>query len=494
MSKILRRPMFRGGGKVSSYGNGIATGLGYKNGGRTGYAGGGQIGGGEIYGKRFSDGRYGFAKPSAYVEGYNRIYGSGTGSGARTASTGAGIVESAAAKQGLRSPNFFTRQLVNARNTPYLRGVVNPLLKLGTAGITGTASALATAGAAGYGAGSIADYVTKSGDTPEAYAYRKEASEANPFLFDETSSAGEEAYINEQGELIQGDELDTFTRELTQKDQGEKYGFMPRGGKAQRLKDLGLEGKFDAKTGERIKEQEVVENPQEEIPKNKKQQDPEKSLMDIYGENKGIIDQVMGNSDEDTKKSLYLQLAKFGAGLAAQPGGDLVGAIGKAAMPAIAGTEKTLADKRKGDREVKLMALSKTFEDMKQPEQVKLVKAIQKEFGFDTFKEAYEYISKQKKSGAQLRDEDKFYRETAKEMGVSTDGFRREMQALDEMGLGKYVGSFTRPDALLPEDIDDRVPGEYYVNTKGKPLRFIDGKLYGPKEKQFTKKIETKET
>ena len=27
MSKILRRPMFRGGGKVSSYGNGIASGL-----------------------------------------------------------------------------------------------------------------------------------------------------------------------------------------------------------------------------------------------------------------------------------------------------------------------------------------------------------------------------------------------------------------------------------------------------------------------------------
>ena len=477
MSKILRRPMFRGGGKVSSYGNGIATGLGYSNGGRAGYAGGGQIGGGEIYGKRFSDGRYGFAKPSAYVEGYNRIYGSGTGSGARTASTGAGIVESAAAKQGLRSPNFFTRQLVNARNIPYLGRVVNPLLKLGTAGITGTASALATAGAAGYGAGSIADYVTKSGDTPEAYAYRKEASKANPFLFDETST----------------DEFDTFTRELTEKDQGEKYGFLPRGGKEQRLKDLGLEGKFDAKTGERIKEQEVVENPQEEIPK-EKQQDPEKSLMDIYGENKGIIDQVMGNSDEDTKKSLYLQLAKFGAGLAAQPGGDLVGAIGKAAMPAIEGTEKTLADKKKGDREVKLMALSKTFEDMKQPEQVKLVKAIQKEFGFDTFKEAYEYISKQKKSGAQLRDEDKFYRETAKEMGVSTDGFRREMQALDEMGLGAYVGNFTRPDALLPEDIDDRAPGEYYVNTKGKPLRFVDGKLYGPKEKQFTKKIETKET
>ena len=41
MSKILRRPMFRGGGKVSSYGNGIATGL--ADGGRVGYETGGNI-------------------------------------------------------------------------------------------------------------------------------------------------------------------------------------------------------------------------------------------------------------------------------------------------------------------------------------------------------------------------------------------------------------------------------------------------------------------
>ena len=41
MSKIYRRPMFRGGGKVSSYGNGIATGL--ADGGRVGYETGGNI-------------------------------------------------------------------------------------------------------------------------------------------------------------------------------------------------------------------------------------------------------------------------------------------------------------------------------------------------------------------------------------------------------------------------------------------------------------------
>ena len=36
MSRILRRPMFRGG-PVSSYGTGIASGLGYELGGRVGY-------------------------------------------------------------------------------------------------------------------------------------------------------------------------------------------------------------------------------------------------------------------------------------------------------------------------------------------------------------------------------------------------------------------------------------------------------------------------
>ena len=54
MSRILRRQMFRGG-RVSSYGTGIAAPL------VPGYQGGGQIGGGIIYGKPMADGRYGFA-------------------------------------------------------------------------------------------------------------------------------------------------------------------------------------------------------------------------------------------------------------------------------------------------------------------------------------------------------------------------------------------------------------------------------------------------
>ena len=85
-------------------------------------------------------------------------------------------------------------------------------------------------------------------------------------------------------------------------------------------------------------------------------QDPEKALLDVYADNKGIIDQVMGTSDEDTKRQLYLQLAKFGAGLAAQPGGDLVGAVGRAAADPLEGVGQVLASKQKAEKDIKMLA------------------------------------------------------------------------------------------------------------------------------------------
>tara|TARA_R110000851_G_scaffold1322_2_gene4896 strand:- start:1818 stop:3062 length:1245 start_codon:yes stop_codon:yes gene_type:complete len=87
MSRILRRPMFRGGRAVSSYGNGIASGL----------AKGGQIGGGSIAGKAYSDGRYGFENPR-FV---NLGGGSGTTSSIPTSQTGQGILS--------RAGNFFNK-------------------------------------------------------------------------------------------------------------------------------------------------------------------------------------------------------------------------------------------------------------------------------------------------------------------------------------------------------------------------------------------------
>ena len=241
------------------------------------------------------------------------------------------------------------------------------------------------------------------------------------------------------------------------------------------------------------KDEEPVNRLPVKTKKEKVPQDPEKELLDIYKENKGIIDEIMGNSDESTKKDLYLQLAKFGAGLAAQPGGDLVGAIGRAAEKPLEGVGQVLADKRKTEKDIKTLALQKSFDDMKEPEQVKFVKAIQKEYGLDSFAEAYDLVTKSKKSSAEINAENTFYRSTAENMGVSTEGFRREMNRLDDMGLGSLIGEFTRADAALPEDPDDRVNGEYYVRPNGKAVRVVNGKLSSADEPQFTAEIKATE-
>ena len=345
-------------------------------------------------------------------------------------------------------------------------------------GILSRLSPYALAAGTGMTIGQATDFIAKSTSTPEGYARLKEMSGPN-FNFDETNiDVGDVlAYIDEGNEM------------------GEKYGFFPRGGKEQRLKDLGLENQFDAKTGKRIKGTTTKNKSKiENIPAPDKKEDPEKSLMDVYDENKGIIDQVMGSADEDTKKSMYLQLAKFGAGLLAQPGGDLVGAIGKAAEKPLEGAEATLAEKRKGERDTKLLALQKTFDDMKEPEQVKLVKAIQKEYGFGTFAEAYDFISKPKKSSAEIRADDEAYRKIGENMGVSSEGFKNEMKKLEGTKFEDLIGVLSRNDALLPKDPDDRTNYEYYIRPDGKPVRFVDGVLYEPEDPEFIKPIPTTKT
>ena len=103
MSRILRRPMFRKGGKVSCYGNGIASGLTSKP--KRGLVDepGGYAGEEFLVGEgtfsEFQRGKPGFSSPSGGSQIYNRPIGPPRG--------------------GLSGGNIFTRALAKARNIPY---------------------------------------------------------------------------------------------------------------------------------------------------------------------------------------------------------------------------------------------------------------------------------------------------------------------------------------------------------------------------------------
>jgi len=113
---------------------------------------------------------------------------------------------------------------------------------------------------------------------------------------------------------------------------------------------------------------ETKEKPEETKEKSKKtitqqlddtpsDEDTIKSYMDMF-------QAALGEDEEDITRDKYLQLAKFGANLLAQPGGDLVGAIGKAAAPSIEGVAKTAAAQRAGKREINLAAIKTALAQM----------------------------------------------------------------------------------------------------------------------------------
>jgi hypothetical protein len=201
MSNILRRPMFRGG-RVDSRGTGITSGLGY--------AGGGQIGGGTIYGNPMPDGRYGFANPQPA----NMALFLANQANAPT--TGASLFESALSK---------------VRSVPYAGRILGPLL--GTA-----ASPFLGAAATGIGLGSLADWYRSSTFTPEAYIEEKKAYEQNPMIGQET-----DLIVDEMGNTTTS--YDALQSDLKKLNVGEKPGFFPRGGYDKFLADRGI----DPKTG-----------------------------------------------------------------------------------------------------------------------------------------------------------------------------------------------------------------------------------------------------
>ena len=253
MSRILRRPMFRGG-PVSSYGTGIAAPLvpGYRSGGRIAPDG------------RMKFDIAGIVSPSMASE-----YARGQGTLSSVASgqtTGGGILSQAMNK---------------IRNVPYLGRLIPA-----AGGTLAKYSPYALAAGAGIGIGEVTDWITKATDTPEAYAYRKQAVRDDPWAYHETDlEVDEEGNMTSRGAII-----DEKIKEL---DVGEKPGFFPRGGIDKWYADRNI----NPETGTEIKTEKsdpefkptVVNNETGES-----EETPELTAKEMVAENKELFRDLLG--------------------------------------------------------------------------------------------------------------------------------------------------------------------------------------------------------
>jgi hypothetical protein len=216
--------------------------------------------------------------------------------------------------------------------------------------------------------------------------------------------------------------------------------------------------------------------------------DRKADLKTIYEDLLPMMEETLSDPD-DKKRQLYTQLAQFGANLLAQPGGDLTGAIGKAAAKPLEGVGKVLARDADIGREAKLLAL-KTALDRTTPGEIGRTIRDLKAAGFsDADIDKYLMDSR---SGSATRASIQFQEVQAlKEdltndfkIAKNADTAARTMYDSIQQGVDQTAYS------ELPKSKNERIDGEYYVSPNGEVGRYDKktGTLIKPGEKGFTGK------
>ena len=260
MSRILRRPMFRGG-PVSSYGTGIATGLGYNDGGRVGYVKAGKV-------KSYED-----------------------------------TIKDERRKQEILSQGFKTEEDFAEEYDKKIQQF-DPGMLLGIDEFT---------------PGSFGEKATEE--------------------FEVLSSEGaKNAYVSEK--LAEQDKV------------------------VKEAEGLGVDSsKLPQKTEKiEIEEKDTTTKINDGTGLNNFQEKSDKQVMQEYMD---MFKESLGADKDELNRQRFLEIAKFGANLLAQPGGQSLGeAVGRAGAPALEGFSKIEAAERAADRQAKTLGFQAALKEL----------------------------------------------------------------------------------------------------------------------------------
>ena len=278
----------------------------------------------------------------------------------------------------------------------------------------------------------------------------------------------------------------------------EQEGYGPWEGRFRKILDPTYNKKWMKAAEEYYKDKDKVKEP--EIPITESDIDTqvtgdvESDLMRAYKEYAPIFEKELGVSPEDTKKQLWMQLAKFGTGLMAQPGGDLVGAVGKAAEKPLEGAGEVVKEVSTAKRQAKLLALQTAIREGEPGQIGKAVKDIAKIYNVSQEEAAAIYEKWQRNDTTARAATNARYAEQAKQLVLVHDNQNRFIEEANQLETEypELVGQFNKE---LPKKEKDWELG-YYVSKTGRFVRVVeqDGKkvTIGMDEPGFSDKKKTK--
>ena len=208
----------------------------------------------------------------------------------------------------------------------------------------------------------------------------------------------------------------------------------------------------------------------------------ESDLKTVYADLLPMFKEALGTDDDELNRQKYLELARFGTNLLAQPGGDLTGAVGKAAAPSVEGLARIADAQRQAAKLPAKYALEAALKEVEPGQIAKSVKDLES-LGYSR-KDALRKIVDEG-TGSATR-EATLSREIESDAAALLSGDivknefegRKLAKQLFKEGIG------IEEISKLPEDKDDFIEGGIYID-KGIIKKYKKGKLYKRGEKGF---------
>ena len=209
-----------------------------------------------------------------------------------------------------------------------------------------------------------------------------------------------------------------------------------------------------------------IVNPETEKPKNEPKTTPtitadtrgsSKSDKDTIKDYMEMFKTALAGDEDSSRRQKYLELAKFGANLLAQPGGSLTAAIGKAAAPSLEGLSRIKEKEKDVETKAKLLGVQAAMDKGTIAQGV----ADLMKLGY-TREEAIRQIV-EKGTGSATREATAQRARDSLTANIVTEGIADSVAGRIS---GKILASGV-PDyeySLLP---DKPVEGEYYYDKKG---------------------------
>jgi len=209
----------------------------------------------------------------------------------------------------------------------------------------------------------------------------------------------------------------------------------------------------------------------------------ESDLKTIYADLLPMFKETLGVDDEDYKKDAYLELARFGTNLMAQPGGSLVQAVGKAAEKPLEGVGRIIGEKRAAERRPKELALQAALRESEPGSIGKSVRDLMK-LGYSKEQAIKEIVEGRGGEATKQATKARIMKEDEDAIlagNLVTDQFQARKIAKQ---MDKYEISIDEIIGKLPDDTSELIEGGIYID-KGVIKKHKKGKFYKVTEKGF---------